>query len=253
MENIITILLWIVKIAGSLLAAFLIIWLYGYLVQAKFLPHWMRYWPVPILARLVSFVCGVDIEIHGKENLPHYKSKKGYAIVANHQSMFDIIILAVVSKDPIAFIAKKEIEKIPFLGTWAKTIGCPYIDRKNLRQSYGAVMVEGSQNIEKGIAMAIFPAGTRSHNNEVLDFKAGSFKMATSIGAPILPVTIIDAFRSNDANIFKRVKVSVYIHPLIEKSDYETMSSFELAKSTQAEITKPITAYLATKEGINRE
>ena len=243
METVILVALWIAKILAGAVITFLAIWFYGYLVQAPFLPHWMRYWPVRILAPFVSFICGVDIEIIGKENIPHYKGKKGYQIVANHQSMFDIIILAVVMKDPIAFIAKKEIEKVPFVGTWAKTIGCPYIDRKNLRQSYGAVMVEGANNIKKGIAMAIFPAGTRSKSNAVLDFKAGSFKMGTSVQAPILPVTIKDAYKSAKSNIFKRVTIKVYVHPLIEPSDYQEMSSFQLAKQAQEIITAPIKEY----------
>ena len=251
MGVIITILMWLLRILLGLLVAFLAIWGYAFLVRSEKLPHFMRYWPVRILAPLANFVIGADIVVHGKENIPEFKGKKGYQIVANHGSMVDILALAVAMKDPIAFIAKKEIGKVPFLGVWAVTLCCPLIDRDNLRQSYSAVMVEGSKNIQKGIAMAIFPSGTRSKSNEVLDFKAGSFKMGTSIQAPILPVAIADAYKTANANIFKRVKVHVFVLPIIEPEAYAEMSSFALAKHTQNLITETIENF--EKERNNHE
>lgn len=232
--------IFILGFIGAIIGLVLLIWLCAYIFALNFIPTWLRHLPVRILAPLVCWVCGVDLEIIGKENLPETKGKRGYGVVANHSSMFDAIVIAAVIKDPIAFIAKKEISTWPFVGRWARTIGCPFIDRKNLRQSYSAVMVDGANNIKKGMAMMIFPAGTRSLSNKVFDFKPGSFKMATSVDAPILPISLIDVHKSAKSSFFKRITVKVYVHPWIESETYKEMSSFELAKSTQSLIEKPI-------------
>jgi len=224
---------WFVKILVVCVMIVLVAWVYGLLVRPSFVPYVFRYFPLWLVAKFLCFIGGVDIELIERDNLPQTKGKRGYAIIANHQSNWDAIILVAVFRDPVSFIAKKELARIPVLGTWGKTLRCPFIDRKNLRQSYSALMVSGANNIKEGIAMIIFPTGTRSQNQDVGDFKAGSFKMATEIGAPILPVTLTDVYKVKKGNIFKRTKVKVHVHPWIEQSDYEQITSFELAKQTQ--------------------
>jgi len=224
---------WLVRVIIAILIFVLICWIYGFLVRPDFVPYVLRYFPLRMFAKFLCFICGVDIELIHPENLPNTKGKRGYEIVANHQSNWDAVVLAATIKDPISFIAKKEISYVPVLGTWGRTLRCPYIDRNNLRQSYSGVMVHGTENIKKGLAMIIFPSGTRSMGNDVGDFKAGSFKMATEIGAPILPITLVDIYKIKEGNFFKRTKVKVYIHTWIEQETYKTMSSFELAKQTQ--------------------
>ncbi len=39
--------------------------------------------------------------------------------------------------------------------------------------------------------MAVFPEGTRSRSDEVGLFKRGSFKLALSAGAPVVPLSLI--------------------------------------------------------------
>jgi len=193
-----------------------------------------------MVAKLLCFIFGVDIELIGAENLPQTKGKRGYEIVANHQSNWDAIVLAATITDPISFISKKELSRVPVLGTWGKTVRAPFIDRANLRQSYSGVMVSGTENIKNGIAMIIFPAGTRSLGDDVGDFKAGSFKMATEIGAPILPITLANIHKIKDGSFFRRTKVQMHVHPWIEQEAYASMSSFELAKHTQDLIAKAL-------------
>lgn len=49
--------------------------------------------------------------------------------------------------------------------------------------------------LKSGVSVCIFPEGTRNRNkdsNEMLPFHAGTFKVATKIGAPIVPMTIVN-------------------------------------------------------------
>jgi 1-acyl-sn-glycerol-3-phosphate acyltransferases len=226
-------------IIAAIIAGFLLLCIAIYIIDFFGKSPQNKFFVYRFFMPLIVFLCGVDIIIEGAENIPK-NDGKGFMIIGNHQSMFDILVLACTLQTPIAFIAKKEIKSWPIVGKLATSIGCPYIDRDNLRQSYQAVMVEGANNIKKGIAMIIFPEGTRSKSDEVSDFKAGSFKMGTSIEAPILPVTMVNVHNAHKASLFKRVKVKAVYHQMIEPTAYKNLSSFELAKMTQMIIAKPL-------------
>ncbi|MGL5042504.1 MAG: lysophospholipid acyltransferase family protein [Culicoidibacterales bacterium] len=240
MNVLITALMVFGVILGIAVIIFLFCWILAFAFAGPKVPLALKHILVKTMFPVVNYLLGVDIIVHGKENIPNFKGKKGYAIVANHQSMFDILIIGATFPDPVAFVAKKEISKWPFIGIWTKTLGSAFIDRNNLRQSYEAVMVTGANNIKNGLAMTIFPAGTRSRKNEVQDFKPGSFRIATSNQAPILPITLVDGFKAVDASFFKRVKVHVYVHPMMEYSDYEGLSAFAVAKKAQLIVTAPM-------------
>lgn len=233
MKIIITVFLVIVGIG----AAF---WLLG--IYAATLPpttKWKQNLAKAIL-RIATFFVGMRVEVEGAENVPMFGGEKGYAVIANHQSNLDILVLAGFIKDPLGFMAKIEIQKWPVIGVWAKAIGCTFIDRKNLRQSYGIVMGETREHIKEGLAMTVFPAGTRSKSNEVLPFKAGAFKVATASDAPILPVTLVDVYKASNASLFKPVRVKMIVHPLITADTYKEMKSFDLAQMVQDIVEEPL-------------
>lgn len=117
-------------------------------------------------------------------------TSKTYIITPNHTSQLDIITLTVKIKLFFNFIAKAELEKVPFFGIWFRTIDIA-VDRKNPRK--------GAESYRKGLrwldqqnSMVIFPEGTiSSHVPKLIKFKDGPFKMAIEKQVDILPVTII--------------------------------------------------------------
>ena len=52
------------------------------------------------------------------------------------------------------------------------------------------MILDGIDMIKNGISVFIFPEGTRNSKEELLEFKAGSVKMASKTGCPIIPVAI---------------------------------------------------------------
>jgi 1-acyl-sn-glycerol-3-phosphate acyltransferase len=44
--------------------------------------------------------------------------------------------------------------------------------------------------LEKGKALVIFPEGGRTRNGELMPFKQGAFRLALTLGVPIIPVAI---------------------------------------------------------------
>lgn len=138
---------------------------------------------------------GVKVEVSGSENIP----KEACLFVSNHQSYFDVPILMAVIDRSIGFIAKKEIEKVPFMNYWMKELHSVFMDRDNIREAVKSIN-EGIENLQNGYSMVIFPEGTRSKCDTVGEFKKGSMKLGIKAGAPIIPVTINGAYKAFEGN-----------------------------------------------------
>lgn len=128
---------------------------------------------------------GSKVVVTGRENIP----EGPVLIVSNHQSNFDIMTLLWGIEKPLGFIAKKEMQKMPLLSYWMNAIGCVFIDRGNPREGLKAI-AEGIEKLKSGHTLVVFPEGTRSKDGKLGEFKAGSFRLATKSGVPILPVAL---------------------------------------------------------------
>ena len=136
-------------------------------------------------------ISGADVTVTGTENVP---LDEPVLYVGNHQGNMDIPLLYSTAPQTMAFVAKKEMEKIPLLGYWMKERGCVFIDRDNARSSLKAIN-EAIENLKSGHSMAVFPEGTRSKGPQVGDFKAGSLRIAIKSGVKVIPVSIKDSYK----------------------------------------------------------
>lgn len=118
--------------------------------------------------------------------------------VGNHRSYFDIVIGYRLIKGECGFIAKKEMEKIPFLRRWMKNIHCLFLDRKNIKEGLKTILA-GIDKVKHGISIWIFPEGTRNRDAGMMEFKEGSMKIAEKTGCPIIPVAM-----TGTAEIFEK-------------------------------------------------
>lgn len=138
------------------------------------------------LSYMIIKICPLwSVKIDGKENID---KKQTYAIIANHQSMLDIPLMANV---PLNFrwVAKREVYKMPFFGwvLWMRDdIG---IERGGLSSTKKMLMV-AKKKISQKISIVIYPEGTRSKTGKFGEFKEGAFIVAKMTGVPILPIVI---------------------------------------------------------------
>lgn len=131
-------------------------------------------------------ITGMKTKASGLENLA---KDEPVLYVANHLSLFDIIVLYPILKKPTGFIAKKEIGKVPILAQLMLFVHCVFLDRDDPRD--GMRMIKKSvELINSGISIFLFPEGTRSKNGEMLDFKTGGFKIVEKTHCKIVPVRI---------------------------------------------------------------
>ena len=125
----------------------------------------------------------------GEENVP---KNQPVLYIGNHRSYFDIVLTYARCPDLTGYIAKKEMQKIPFLSRWMKFLYCLFLDRTDIKAGLKVILTAIDQ-IKSGISIMIFPEGTRGKGSSDLDllpFHEGSFKIATKTGCPIIPVCI---------------------------------------------------------------
>ena len=156
---------------------------------------------------------GVELVVTGEENIP---KDRNFVLIGNHQSMVDILVILHTIKRPIGFVAKAELKKVPVLRDWMEALGCVFMNRSDLRESMKALL-EGIKMVKEGYSLCIFPEGTRT-DGKMLEFKGGSFKLATKSGAPILPITIDGTNRILEDNgmWIEKAEVRLTYHPIIE-------------------------------------
>ena len=179
----------------------------------------------------------VTIKSYGQENIPE---QDGFMFFPNHQGMYDALAMIDSCPKPFSLVYKIELKDIPFLKQIAKCMKAFFIDRDDVRQSMKVIMAV-SKEIEKGRNYTIFPEGTRSKNgNKLGEFKGGSFKAATKVKCPIVPVALIDSFKPFDSHSLKPVEVQVhYLKPLYY-DEYKDMKTTEIAEEVQRRIEKVI-------------
>lgn len=144
--------------------------------------------------RAILSIAGVKRTVIGAENIP---DNEAILYVANHRSYFDIPVAYMSLPTLTGFMAKKEINKVPFLRIWMRFIQCLFLDRNDIRQGMKTIL-KGIDQVRAGYSIFISPEGTRNHGEDMLPFKEGSFKIAEKTGCAIVPVAI-----SNSDEIFE--------------------------------------------------
>ena len=139
--------------------------------------------------KIILFLSGCKVKVIGEEYVP---KDEAVLYIGNHRSFFDVVITYARCPGLTGYLAKKEIEKVPFLSTWMRYLYCLFLDRKDIKQGLKTILT-AIDHVKQGISIFIFPEGTRStgaDQAELLPFHEGSFKVATKTDCLIVPVAI---------------------------------------------------------------
>ncbi len=134
---------------------------------------------------LLRYVVGIRSVVTGIENLP-----EGACIIASkHQSDWDTITLYPLLSHP-SFTAKKELFKIPLLGTTLRLMDTISIDRKKRGGALLSLLEQSQRQIKKGRRIFIFPEGTRKPPLAEPNFRFGTAKLYETLNVPVVPVAL---------------------------------------------------------------
>jgi 1-acyl-sn-glycerol-3-phosphate acyltransferase len=128
---------------------------------------------------------GCRIHVEGREKIV---PQTPYVLVANHQSMTDIMALSALGV-LFKWVSKKENFRLPCIGWNMYLTRTIKVDRGNLR-SVAQTMDQCRRWLERGVPVMIFPEGHRSPTGAMLKFHSGAFKLAADCGCAVVPIVV---------------------------------------------------------------
>ncbi len=195
---------------------------------------------VPAWAGGLMRLAGVTVEVQGKENIPQ---DGAVVFVANHRSYYDIPLMLTSLDKAHPLVSKKQVERLPLVRDWMRLLRCVFLDRDNPRKAMQA-MNDAMENLRKGYSITIFPEGTRSKGaeTELLEFKAGAFRIATKTKSPIVPVAIHKSrdIMENNGGWMKPTDVTIHILPPIATAELSKEENRSLPERVQAIIRQEL-------------
>jgi 1-acyl-sn-glycerol-3-phosphate acyltransferase len=129
------------------------------------------------------------MKIVGLNNVP---MTGGVLVISNHLHNADPILISVAMPRPVHYMAKKELMGIPVIGRIIRYGGAFPVDRgKADRQA----IVQATDRLQQGIAVGMFPEGTRSVSRQIERVLPGAGLIALRGNVSILPAAIVGSER----------------------------------------------------------
>ena len=128
------------------------------------------------------------LDLRGTEHIPAHG---GLLIVPNHQTYADPPLVTIPVRRPVYYMAWSRLFDIPVFSKLIRLLRAfpVEIESRDARATREAVRL-----LQGGAALMIFPEGERTTDGDVGRFKPGAFRLAVSLGVPVLPVTIAGGF-----------------------------------------------------------
>jgi 1-acyl-sn-glycerol-3-phosphate acyltransferase len=197
--------------------------------------HSQCFWWSDVVLRMNPF-WKVDVQ-----GLEHIDKKRTYVIVANHQSIADIIILY-QTRMQYKWIAKDSLFRIPFLG-WCMSLAKHIKLVRGSSTSILHVYRKAGAWLNDDMSVMFFPEGTRSKTGELAQFQSGAFKLAIKKGVAILPIAIhgtANAMPNGKLILPSNACLSMTVLPAIETEDLQPRDCTRLMDTARTMIDEAL-------------
>lgn len=154
----------VLGLATLVLAPFQILFLWRDMPQRRRLPR--------LFHRIACRMIGLRVHVHGRID-----ARRPLMLVANHVSWKDILALGSVAD--VVFVAKAEVRQWPVFGVLARLQKTIFIEREQKRAA-GQQASEIGSRLADGEIVVLFPEGTTSDGNRLLEIKSSLFGAAAS-------------------------------------------------------------------------
>ena len=137
---------------------------------------------VSVLA--TAFRVLMELEVHGLEHVP---SEGPIILASNHVSNFDVFPMQLAMPRPIFFMGKAELFRFPPMGALLRDLGAFPVYRG---EKDAWALRHAHTVLDYGLALGMFPEGTRSKGGGLAIARTGSARLAIEAHCPILPMTV---------------------------------------------------------------
>jgi 1-acyl-sn-glycerol-3-phosphate acyltransferase len=209
----------------------------------------MAYWPLKVVMTPILWVI-FRVKAEGTSNVP----RRGPAILAsNHQSFIDSIILPLVVRRRVTFVAKAEYFESWKTAWFFRAVGMIPLKREGGSASQRA-LVAAAEVLGSGGLLGIYPEGTRSPDGRLYRGHTGVARLSIQCGAPVIPVAqfgtaAVQPIGAMWPKLFRPVKVKMG-RPL--HWDGSVTDSGAQAASDQREFTDEIMKAIQQLSGQDR-
>ncbi len=129
----------------------------------------------------------------GGDGLECVPATGGLLLAVNHASFLDPVLVGLVMRRPIHFMARDTLFKKNGFGWLLRAVHSVPVRREGAsRNSLRAVL----DLLEEGRVVLVFPEGTRSRDGRFGKFRNGIVKMSQLAGVPVLPVVVGGSHRA---------------------------------------------------------
>jgi 1-acyl-sn-glycerol-3-phosphate acyltransferase len=136
----------------------------------------------------VAFTLGSSLRIAGGHHLP----KTGPAlIIANHQSYFDPLMIGLVARRPLVYLARRTLFRNPIFAALIRSLNAVPIDQEGVGKEGIRTILE---QLQLGKPVVVFPEGGRTPDGKIQPLKPGIHLLIRRTQAPIVPVGIAGAY-----------------------------------------------------------
>ncbi|TCM56281.1 lyso-ornithine lipid acyltransferase [Rhizobium sp. PP-F2F-G48] len=132
--------------------------------------------------RIACRMIGLRVHVHGAPD-----TRRPLMLVSNHVSWKDILVLGSVAD--VVFIAKAEVKAWPVFGLLARLQATIFVAREQKRTTGNQVNEIGAR-LAAGEIVVLFPEGTTSDGNRLLEIKTSLFGAAAA-AVPLSPAGIV--------------------------------------------------------------
>ncbi|MGH6875772.1 MAG: lysophospholipid acyltransferase family protein, partial [Rhizomicrobium sp.] len=177
-----------------------------------------RLWCAGILWGL-RVIALLDYEVRGE--IP----KTAVLVASKHMSMWDTVALFYLIGDPV-FVLKRELMRVPFYGWYARRVGMIPIDRHAGGVALRAMTKAARRALAGGLAVVIFPEGTRKEAGAPPDYKPGIAALYQRLDEPCIPVALNSGlFWTGPAGFLKKrgrivIHFLPHIAPGLKRQDF---------------------------------
>ena len=187
---------------------------------------------------------GMAVNVHNPHEVELCDGRR-YMLMCNHSSLYDIPLSFVALPGSIRMLTKKELFRIPLLGTGMRAGEFVSIDRTNPTTAM-ADLENARKKMESGIVLWVSPEGTRSKDGRLQPFKKGAIRLAIDVDAMSVPLGI-DGINSvlpaNTTDLYINGEVDIRVGEpidagLYDRTDYKKLMA-DLENSLRTLIRQP--------------
>ena len=173
--------------------------------------------------RLMLFIWGIKIEVHGKEAY-NRAIQQQVIYISNHTSTIDIFALIALGLPNTRFFLNGFLRKILPLGLIGYLIGNFWTVPQEQPEQRVAIFKTASDELRlTGESVYLSPEGERVTTGKIGHFNKGAFHLATALSVPIVPMYLSIPPQINPGTGFNAGAgtVSIYFGDAIDTSDWQ--------------------------------